>query len=450
MKILSKSRIKDKNTKNIVTNIIYSFGVKGLSMLIALFTMPAYMQYFKNTEVLGIWFTILSVLAWILNCDMGIGNGLRNKLVNSLAENNSEKAKKYISSSYLFLTMLSIIIIVLLIIVSQFISWNRVFNISTYALSSRNLNKAMVILLLSIIFQFVLRLITSILYALQKSFVPGLLGFSTNAIMLIFVLICNMSNNNNNIIQLAIVYLIAVNLPLLITTIVVFKTSLKNSAPSIRYYQNDYAMSTLKIGGAFLWLQLMAMVLVNTDSYLITLFIGNNAVVQYQIYFRIFTLIGTLIILMTTPIWSAVTKAQAERKYIWIKNIYLKIAAVGGIAILAEFVLIVPLQTIFDFWLQSKTIQVNYGYAIVFAISGSLFVWSSVITCFANGLNELKIQTIFFTIGALFNIPMAYIFTQITNSYISIVIANIFSILPYCIVQTIWFHNYLKKKLTKR
>ena len=68
-------RISDKNTKSVVMNIVYSFGIKGLSMFIGLFTTPAYIRYFHNNEIMGVWFTILSVLAWILNCDMGIGNG---------------------------------------------------------------------------------------------------------------------------------------------------------------------------------------------------------------------------------------------------------------------------------------------------------------------------------------------------------------------------------------
>lgn len=447
MKVFSKHEAKDDNTSNVVMNIIYSFIVKGLSMFIALFTIPAYMRYFNNVEVLGIWFTILSVLAWMLNFDMGIGNGLRNKLVESLVKKDYEKVKKYISSSYLFLIAVSIIITCILVFISPFISWNKIFNISGKVLNSDLMNTTMIILLLSIVLQFILRLITSILYALQKSFIPGLLNFFTNASMLIFVLFCNVTNHNNDIIKLAIAYMIAVNLPLLITTFVVFTTSLKNAVPSFKYFHKNYAMATLKIGGIFLWLQLMAMVLNNTDSYLITLFVGNEAVVEYQIYFRIFTLMGTIIVLVTTPIWSAVTKAQLENQYIWMKKLYQKISLLGGLAVIGEFALIVPLQFVFDIWLQDKAIQVNYGYAIIFAISGSLWIWSSVITSFANGLCELRIQTILLTGGALLNIPLAYFFAQVTDSYIAIVVANIVSIMPYCIVQTIWFNKYLKMKI---
>lgn len=101
MNLIEKLKMKD-NTGIIYRNTIYAGLVKFFSLFIALFTTPAYMHYFNNDEILGVWFTILSVLAWILNCDMGIGNGLRNNLVYAINEKNWDKAKKYISSAYYF------------------------------------------------------------------------------------------------------------------------------------------------------------------------------------------------------------------------------------------------------------------------------------------------------------------------------------------------------------
>ncbi len=447
MKILDKLKSKDENTRIIIINAIGSFGVKGLSLLITLLTTPAYLRYFNSQEQLGIWFVVLSVLAWILNCDMGIGNGLRNKLVESLAERDNEKVKKYISSSYLFLAAMSVVVICIIVVLSQFISWNKVFNISTEMLDSQILSKAITILLLSLVLQFTLQLISSILYALQKAFVPGLFNFLTSLLMLLFVTYCNSKGENNDIVRLALAYLVSVNLPLLFATFIVFNTILKKAKPSIKYCEKNYAIAILKIGGAFLWLQIMAMVLNSTNNYLISLFINNAAVVEYQIYYKIFSLVGAVVLIITQPIWSAVTKAQSEKKYSWMKKLYMKLVRIGWLAVIGEFALVTVLQYIFNIWLQEKSIKVNYAYATMFAISGSVYIWSSIITCFANGLCELKIQTIFLTGGSLLNILMAYLFARLTNSYIAIIVANTIAILPYCIVQTIWFNGYLKKKI---
>jgi O-antigen/teichoic acid export membrane protein len=99
---------------------------------------------------------------------------------------------------------------------------------------------------------------------------------------------------------------------------------------------------------------------------------------------------------------------------------------------------------VINIWLGQNTICVNYGIAIIFGISGSLMTIRTILATFSNGLCEIKVQTICLTLGAVLNIPLAYLFTQIMHSYIAIVIANIVSMLPYCIVQPISFRKKFK------
>ena len=438
--------LNDRNTRSIVINVIYAFGVRGLSMFVGLFTTPMYIRYFNNNELLGIWFTLLSVLTWILYCDMGIGNGLRNKLVAAMQSEDKLEGKRYVSSAYLFICSISLVVVIVLVLLSQFIDWNIVFNVDYQDLDRSTLQLALAILLASIAVQLVLRLITSVLYALQQSFVPGLLNLLTNVLMLAFASIAVKFEFNGSIISMAIAYFFAVNVPLIVATIIVFGITNRNLCPSIKYYKKEYAQSTLKIGGVFLWIQFMALILNSTNSYFVTLFIGNEAVVDFNIYYKIFTLVGTLVTLISTPIWSATTKAQVEGNYQWLRKLFRKFASISALAVLAEFILVIPLQYVFDFWLGESSINVDYRIALIFAMFGSVMIWSSTITCFVNGLGELKLQSIFLTVGAIIDVLFTYIFAKVTNSYVAIVIANIFAFLPYLFIQTAWLIRFLKKK----
>ena len=442
MNLIEKLKSKD-NTGIVLRNTLMVAVVKGGSLFIALFTTPAYMHFFNNDEVLGVWFTLLSVLAWILNCDMGIGNGLRNHLVYAINEKDWDKARKYVSSSYFFLSGLGVLILLAVVVAGNFVSWNKIFNIQPELVDANTMTKAVQILLASIILQFVLRLVTSILYALQEAFVPGLLNLSTNVMMLGFVLISNALGKNNSLVALASAYLVAVNLPLIIATFWVFICKIPETRPSFAFFKKDYAMSILKVGTAFLWLQVIAMVVDNTNNYLITLFVGNSAVVEYQVYNKIFNLPMSMVMLVTTSLWSTITKAKAENDWKWIRasyNKYMKIAFLLGVA---EFAVIIPLQWIFNFWLGDKTVTVNYGIAILFALSGTVMSLRTILANYSNGLCELRIQTIYMTIGAVINIPLAYVFSQISSHYASIVLANIFSMLPYCVAQMVWCNKHL-------
>ena len=113
-------------------------------MFIGLFTTPAYIRYFHNNEIMGVWFTILSVLAWILNCDMGIGNGLRNKLVGAMESSDPEDGKKYVSSAYIFSFAVAAIIIAVVVILSGIVNWNTIFNINVEILDKEILTTAVI------------------------------------------------------------------------------------------------------------------------------------------------------------------------------------------------------------------------------------------------------------------------------------------------------------------
>ena len=75
-----KRLLGDKDERNLLLHIALAFGVKGLALLVSFFSMPLYIKYFGNDEALGLWYTILSLLSWVQICDLGLGNGLRNRL----------------------------------------------------------------------------------------------------------------------------------------------------------------------------------------------------------------------------------------------------------------------------------------------------------------------------------------------------------------------------------
>ena len=433
-------------SRELAKNVVLSFGVKGASLIVALFTTPAYMRFFGNNEVLGLWFTLLSVLAWILNCDMGIGNGLRNKLVEALSVDDRIRQRAMVSSSYVFLGTVAGIVMVAVLVASRFVDWNVVFNISDGVVGRRTMSSAIGIVLLAICLQLILRLVVSILYALQLAFVPGLLNLVTNVAMLCYCLWATAAGVAGSLFDMAVAYCVAANVPLAAATVVVFARVAPQFRPSLGAASLGEAKGVLSLGVAFLWLQFMAMLLNNTSSYLITALVGNGAVVEYQVYYKIFTLASSLTLLCSTPIWSATTKAKAEGDYRWVAKTFRLFALLGAGVTACEFLLCVPLQFIFDIWLGESVIHAEPLPSVLFALYGSLVVWSYIITCFANGLGELRLQTVLLTLGAVANIPLACVFAGMAGSYLSVLFANIVAYIPYLVGQTVWLVRYLKGK----
>jgi len=454
MYILGKYKKLKGDNKTIVFNIIATLLIRGGSLILALFTLPAYMGYFNNQSVLGIWLTMIAFLNWVLVFDLGIGNGLRNKIVEPMLNNNTKLIKSYISSAYISLSTIAFLLAIIFYYIIGKINWNNFFSVESIYISNEVFVQAIRIVLIGVLVQFVLKVITSILYAMQKSFIPNLLQLISTILLIIYLYVGLFIFKGNatpseNLIHLAYANILTVNIPLIIATIIVFSTKLKGCFPQFSHFDKSHAKDIMKIGVVFLWLQLVYMVITNTNEFFITWLINSESVVEYQIYYKLFTLVGTLMAIALTPIWSAVTKAKVEENYKWIRKLNKILMCVGGLGVICSFLLIPFLQLIIDLWLGDNTIKVNYVYSIVFAISGGVFVWNRIISTMCNGFGELKIQVIFLTLGALLNFPLAFIFANIFETYIAIVMANILSMLPYCIIQPIWMSRLLKQKEIK-
>lgn len=435
------------NTTVLIKNIVNSLLVKGGSLFIALFTTPAYMRYYDNNSVLGVWFTILAILSWILNFDMGIGNGLRNALVVQFEKNNIEEGKKYISSAYIFLGTFSGILGIVLVFVCKWVNWNTVLNISPQYIERGVLLTTVRIVLLSILLQFILRLISSIMYALQMAFFPNLLSLCTNVIMLVYVLLCNHLGRNNSIIAMAIMYLFAVNVPLVFATVFVFATKLKKYKPQKKYFSLQYGIEMLKVGGAFLVLQLTSMAIgTSSVTYLIGLLVSQEAVVVYNLYYKIFSQIYFLFSIALVPIWSAVTKAITNENYMWVKKV-VSLMRLGALAISAmQLVLPFIMQTVFDIWLGDQTIPVELAPQLAFMINNLVMMLYALTAQVCNGLNELKSQMKFMILAAVILVPLSIILAKVYQNFTSIVNAQTLALVPYCVYQSVWLNRYLKDK----
>ena len=230
--------LKDKDQRNLYINILLAFVIKGVSLIISVFSMPLYMRYFSNESVLGVWYTILSVLTWITVCDLGLGSGLRNRLTEAISNKDDTAKKEYISSTYILLTLIIVPVSIIICVLFCFIDLNFVFKIETNLISVNNLRISIIILFLGVAINFVLKSVNSIIYAIQKSSINNFLSLITSVIPLVFILLYNSSGNIEiDFITLSVVHVLAINLPLLIATFFVFyEKQLKGCFPSIKYY----------------------------------------------------------------------------------------------------------------------------------------------------------------------------------------------------------------------
>ena len=143
------------------------------------------------------------------------------------------------------------------------------------------------------------------------------------------------------------------------------------------------------------------------------------------------------------PLWSATTKALAEKNYRWLDSTH-KMLCRLSIAALAVGLCIIPImQPVINIWLRDKSILINPVMAIPFAIYVAEETFNGANATIANGSNWIKFQMWTAPIGALLNFPLTWLLNEIFHNWAVIVVANIISLLPIAIGQFI----YIRKKI---
>ena len=438
----------NENEKIIAKNVLAAFVVKGGSLIISMLSTPLFVRFFsEDKEILGIWYTLLSILTWFMTFDLGIGNGIRNRLVTAFADKNHVEAKKIVSSGIFSNVAVTIVLTAIGLLLLNILDLNQVLNISSETISGDVLRSSALVVFVAIMLRFLLSVVSAVFYAIQKSFVNNLLTLMSSVLQLLFVLLFKIDDPEKALFYLSVGYLVTSNLPAIIAGVIVFSSSLRQCSPSIRFVDKQHIHGVMGVGSVFFACQIMYMLMMNTNEVIISNLFSPEYTTDYTFYFKITSLISTVLTLAMTPIWSVVTKAIAEKNYAWTKKLYGFLKLIGLGAVVLEFLLIPFLQTIMDIWLGDNSIAVNYGTALAFACFGSVFIYTGILSTVVCGMARMRIQTISYSVAMVVRFILIFIFAQHGGNWDVVVWSTVLVLLPYCIIQHIDLNIYFNKKI---
>ncbi|NMC59343.1 MAG: hypothetical protein GYA51_08180, partial [Candidatus Methanofastidiosa archaeon] len=183
-------------------NILAMFIIKGLSISITFAYVPLLIKIL-TTEIYGVWITLVSFIGWLSYFDVGLGHGLRNKFGEAIALHEVNNARSYVSTAYIIMTFVAVILLIAQFCLFPLIDWAEVLN------APQNMTKELNSLVLFIgtltSLQLVIKLITSILLALQKPASSALIVALGQIITFILVFTLVKLNITTTIVDLGVV-----------------------------------------------------------------------------------------------------------------------------------------------------------------------------------------------------------------------------------------------------
>ena len=113
---------------------------------------------------------------------------------------------------------------------------------------------------------------------------------------------------------------------------------------------------------------------------------------------------------------------------------------------IGEIIILLLLNPIMNIWLgENITFVPSYYVGAIFALYGCLLVTNSVLSTFANGLSELKVQFVCFLFGAILKVPLSIFLVKLLNSWTGVIFSNVICMGIYTIVEPFFIKRYLKK-----
>ncbi len=388
-------------------NIIYSFFIKGYSVIIQFALVPLTLHYLDKFHY-GIWLTLASLLEWFNFFDIGIGHGLRNKLAESLAKNETGLAKIYISTAYAFVTAIFVGFIVIFCLINPFLNWASILNVSP--LIGAELSHLVLYVFIFFCLRFIFNLISVVLYANQSPALNNLMGPLGSTISFIGILILT-KTITSSLFWVAMILSVSPLLILILFNFILFNTKYKAIKPSLSSVNFKYANSLLGLGFQFFVIQMSILVVFSTDDVILTQLFGPTQVTVYNIAFKYFS-IGIMINgIITYTFWTPFTDAFVKQDFTWIRKTIKKLEQISLLLIMGVIISALLVNKVVFLWV-GNAVKIPLSMTVALTLYTIINLSAAPYNMFINGSGKIRLQLYLAILSIVITIPLSLLFCK--------------------------------------
>jgi O-antigen/teichoic acid export membrane protein len=421
-------------------NIIGSLIIKGVGICISILIVPLTLNYLSPYEY-GIWITLSSILTWINYLDIGLSNGLRNKLAETFTNDNRDMGRIYVSTTFFLLVSITFVFFLLFLLLQPLIDWATVLNVDSNAV--KNLNTIIIAACGFFCLGLVLKLTGTILIADQRPAINDAITLTGSALALIVIYILTRTTNGS-LYYVILTFTAAPTLVLVLTYLIIFKEKYKFLRPSLKSIRLNYTKELMGLGIQFFILQISSIIIFSSSNIIISHVLGPEQVTPYNIVFKYFSLVTLIFNIVITPMWSATTDAYARGEINWIRNamknmLYFWLLCVGVIIFLILFS-----GFIYPIWI-GRVVKIPIILTILMGLYFIILLWSICFSTFLFGIGKLRLQLINIIAAAVIFIPLSVWLSKAMGIY-GIVIALCLVNISAAILNPVQFRMILSHK----
>ena len=439
---MSDTTTSNRRSSLLQKNLLASFIIKGWSAIVVLLLVPVTLHCLGDYRN-GVWLTISSILLWIDQMDIGLGNGLRNRLAIHIAHQEITEAKQTISSTIAMLICIVFPLLIVLILLTWTTDVYGFLNIIPEEIPE--LRIALVYAIVFVCMTFVMKFIGNFYMGMQLPAVSNLLIALSQTVILIVTWVLYI-NGKATFMAIAIANTASPLLIYFLAYTYTFYVQYPELRPSFRLVNLHSALELGNLGLKFFWIQIASVIQFMTTNLLISNFYTPALVTPYQIAYRYISLSMVIFTIICMPFWNATTDAYERNDTAWIRKANQKMNwMVTGIFTLL-LIMIILSPWVYQIWIGDEC-QVPIGMTIMVALYNLILIMSMRYAYFLNGVGALRLQ-LYMTIMTIIFIPSVYIVCTLTDNILWLIAVMCICVAPSYFVNMIQFHKILNGTAT--
>lgn len=422
-------------------NVVAMLFIKGINIVIGFLLVPLTIHY-VDADTYGVWMTLSSIVAWFSFMDIGLGNGLRNKLAEALAVGDKGLGKKYVSTTYAIMSLIFIPLMIVLLGVTPILNWEKFLNIPG---GSSGLPTAVSIIIVYFCINFIFSLINIILQADQRPADESLRTLIQQALTLAVIFIMT-KLTEGDLTKLCICLCACPLTVVALFNFTLFNGRYRDIAPSFKDIDFKLAPSLLKLGVFFFIIQIAGIIQYQMTNFFIIHYFGATQVTAYNIAFKLFNAVYMVWVILLTPMWSATTDAIAQKDFDWVRNSVRKYLKIFALFLVGSLALLAISNPIYRIWV-GEDISIAFPISLWVMVFNLVMMFGNIFVMTLNGASIVKVQTIACIISPFVFLGCFFLLKSRGMGVESILIASIIANFNGLILAPIQYKRFITKHI---
>lgn len=418
---------RPRRLASIIQGAVTGIGNRLVGVAVNFLSVPLTIGYIGQ-ERYGVWVLLGSLMAWFRLADIGIGNGLTNAIASALGSERPDLVRVHISTAFALLSASALFLGLIIALAWPWIDWPGLFGVKS-ELARDQVGPAMAATVTFFLLGFPLSVISRTYIASQQGKLANYWA-AAGTIASFFALVA-VAQMHGSLLSLVIAVSGTGLLVNAMSGIWLFMFHNRALTPSLRHIRKSSAKGMFGIGIQFFLIQIMALIVFETDNLIIAHYLGAAQVPSYSLTYSLFNYASLVQAILFNYIWVAYTEAIARQDIGWVRRMFtLNLTFSLAFTSAAVLVLIFIARPFIKLWAGENVVP-PIDLVHWMAAWSIINAFCSPIACLLAAAAHIRAQTIYSFVATVINVPLSIFLVQhwgITGSIAATVIAYLVAI----------------------